>query len=98
LRLPVAAVPVEPQRGLEDRAGIEAATADAAAAFLSHEAGAHQNVDMARHRLQRNFERRRQLGDQQVFAIKLVEYLAANRVGERTEHRVEHQIIGSHDP
>jgi hypothetical protein len=48
---------------------------------------------MARHRLQRNLERRRQLGDQQVFAIKLVEYLAANRVGEGAKHRVEHHII-----
>jgi hypothetical protein len=45
------------------------------------------------HRLKRNLERRRQLADQQVFAIKLVEYLAANRVGERAEHRVEHQIV-----
>jgi len=63
---------------------------------LRHQAGAHQDVDVARHRLERNLERGRQFGDQQVFAIKLVEYLAANRVGKRAEHRIEHQIIGSH--
>jgi hypothetical protein len=44
---------------------------------------------VARHRLEGNLEWCRQLGDQQVFAIQLVEYLTANRVGERTKHRVE---------
>jgi hypothetical protein len=56
---------------------------------LSHETGAHQHLDVARHRLQRNLEWCRQLGDQQVFTIELVEYLSANRVGERSEHRVK---------
>jgi len=87
--LPIAAVAVEPQRRLKDRTSIEPAATDAAAALLGHETGAHQHLDVARNRLQRNLEWRRQLGDQQVFTIKLVEYLAANRVRECAEHRIE---------
>jgi hypothetical protein len=60
LRLPVLAVAVEPQRGLEDRPGVEAAPADPAGALLFDETGPDQHLDVARHRLQRNGERRRQ--------------------------------------
>jgi hypothetical protein len=56
---------------------------------LRHEAGTDQHLDMARYRLQRNLERRRQLGYQQVFAIELVEYLPSDRIGERAKHQVE---------
>jgi len=52
LRLPVFAVAVEPQRGLEDRAGFEPAAADPAGALLRDEAGADQNLNVARHGLQ----------------------------------------------
>jgi len=93
LRLPIAAVAVEPQRRLEDRAGVETAAADAAAALLGHQAGPHQHLDVTRHGLQRDGERRRQFGDQQVFTIQLVEYLAPDRVGERAEYRVKHRVI-----
>ena len=89
LRLPVAAVAVEPERGGEDRPGIELAAADPAATLLRHEPGPHQHLDMARHRLQRNIERRGELGDEQVFTIQSVEYRAPNRVGERAEDQIE---------
>jgi hypothetical protein len=56
--------------------------------MLGHQAGAHQHLNVPRHRLQGNRERRRQLGDQQIFAIQSVEYLAAHRVGKRAEHQV----------
>ena len=52
LRLPVFAVAVEPQRGLEDRPGVEAAPADPAGALLLDEAGPDQHLDVARYRLQ----------------------------------------------
>jgi len=52
LRLPVFAVAIEPQRGLEDRAGFEPAAADPAGALLRDEAGPDQNLDVARHGLQ----------------------------------------------
>jgi hypothetical protein len=94
LRLPIAAVPVDPQPGLKDGAGVEPAAADPAGALLRDETGAHQNLDMARHRLQRNLERRRQLGDEQIFAIQSVEYRAANRIGERAEHQIEGRVVG----
>jgi len=89
LRLPVAAVAVDPQRGFEDRSGVEPAAADAAALFLGHQPGAHQHLDVARYRLQRNRERRGEFGDRQVITIQSVEYLATHRVGERPEHEVE---------
>jgi hypothetical protein len=76
------------------RLPVTAVAADPAGAFLGDEAGAHQDLDVARHRLQRNLERRRQLGDQQVFAIQSVEYCAANRVGKCAKHLVEGLVIG----
>jgi hypothetical protein len=94
LRLPIAAVAIEPERSGEDRSGIDPAAADPAAALLRHQAGAHQYLDMARHRLQRNVERRSELGDQQIFTIQSVEYRASNRIGERAEHPVEDLTIG----
>jgi len=51
-------------------------------------------MDVARHRLQRDVERRRQLGDQQIFSIQSVEYRAPHRIGERTEHLVKGSFIG----
>lgn len=96
LRLPIAAVAVEPERGLKDRASVEAAAADPAATFLGHQPGAHQDLNVARYCLQRNVKRGRQLGDQQVFTIKLVEYLAPDRVRKRSEHRVEHRVVCVH--
>jgi len=96
LRLPIAAVAVEPKRGLEDRAGVEPAAADPAAALLGDQAGAHQNPNVARHRLQRDAERRRQLADHQVLPIQPVEYLASHRIYERAEHLVEDRFVGCH--
>jgi hypothetical protein len=96
LRLPIAAVAVDPQRRLEDWAGVEPAASDPAGALLRHQAGTDQHLDVARHRLERNRERRRQLGDQQVFAIELVEYLAPDRIGECAKHQVEGRFGGFH--
>jgi hypothetical protein len=79
---------------VKDGAGIEPAAADAAAALLRHEARAHQHLDVARHRLQRNVERRSELGDQQILLIQPVEYRAADGVGKRAEHLVEDLIFG----
>jgi len=93
LRLPVAAIPVEPQRSLKDRPRIEAAAADPARALLRHQPGTHQHLDVARHRLQRNVERRRQLCDEQVLPIQPVEDRTADRVGERAERQIERGII-----
>ena len=61
--------------------------------MLRHQTGAHQNVNVPRHSLQRNLERRRQFGDEQVVAIQPVEYLAAHRVGERAEHQIEGHFV-----
>jgi hypothetical protein len=86
--LPIAAVAVEPQRRLEDRPGVEAAAADPAGALLRDEACAHQDVDVTRHRLQRNGERLGQFGDEQVLTIKTVEDRSPDRVGQRAEYQV----------
>jgi hypothetical protein len=94
LRLPITAVAVEPERGGEDRPGIEPTAADPAAALLRHQPGPHQHLDVARHRLQRNLERRGELGDEQIFAIQSVEYFPPNRVGERTKDQIEGLVIG----
>ena len=94
LRLPVFAVAVEPQRGVEDRSGVEAAPADAAGALLPDEAGADEDLDVAGHRLQRNFERRGQLRDQQFRAIEPDQHRAPDRVGQRGEHAVEVRLGG----
>jgi len=94
LRLPVAAVTVKPPRGLEDRAGVEAAAADPASTLLGHEPGAHQHMDVARHRLQRDVERRRELGDEQVLTIEPREDRPPDRVGQRSEHQVEGLVVG----
>src|SRR5262245_28105586 len=56
LRLPVFAVAVDPHGRLIDRAGVETAAADAAGAFLGDEPGAHQHLDVAGHRLERDGE------------------------------------------
>ena len=92
LRLPVFAVAVEPQRGLEDRAGFEPAAADPARALLRDEAGADQNLDVARHGLQRNIEGRGQFRDEQIFAVQPRQHRAPHRIGKRREDAVEHHL------
>ena len=94
LRLPVLAVAVEPQCGLEDRPGIEPAPADAAGALLLDEAGPDQHLDVARHRLQRDVERRRQLRDEQIRAIEPRQHRAPDRIGERGKDAVEQRLPG----
>jgi hypothetical protein len=94
LRLPVLAVAVEPQRGLEDRPGIEPAPADAAGALLLDEASPDQHLDVARHRLQRNVERRRQLRDEQILAIEPRQHRPPDRIGERGKDAVEERFSG----
>jgi len=69
LRLPVFAVAVEPQRGVKDRPRIEPAPADPTDALLSDEAGADEDLAVARHRLQRDVERRGQPGGQPIGKI-----------------------------
>ena len=92
LRLPVLAVAVEPQRGLEDRPGIEAAPADPAGALLLDEAGADQHLDMARHRLQRDVKRRGQFRDEQILAVEPRQHRAPDGVGERGKDTVEQHL------
>jgi len=94
LRLPVLAVAVEPQRGLEDRPGVEPAPADPAGALLLDEAGPDQHLDVARHRLQRDVERRRQLRDEQILAIEPRQHRAPDRIGERSKDAVESRFFG----
>jgi len=94
LRLPVFAIAVEPQRGLEDRPGIEPASADPAGALLPDETGPDQHLDVARHRLQRDVERRGQLRDQQIRAIEPDQHRAPDRVGQRSENAVEVRLVG----
>jgi len=92
LRLPILAVPIEPQRGLEDRADIEAAPADPAGALLLHEPGPHEDLDVARHRLKRDVEWRGQFRDKQIFAIKPRQHGPPHRIGERREDAVERRF------
>ena len=94
LRLPVFAVAVEPQRSVEDRSGIEPAPADAAGTLLPDKAGADQHLNVARHRLQRDVERRGQLRNQQIGAVEPGQHRAADRIGERGEHAVERRRVG----
>jgi hypothetical protein len=94
LRLPVLAVAVEPQRGLEDRPGIEPAPADPAGALLLDETGADQHLDVTRHRLQRDIEWRRQLRDEQILAIEPRQHRASDRIGERGKDAVEQRLAG----
>ena len=92
LRLPVLAVTVEPQRGLEDRAGFEPVAADPAGALLRDEAGPDQDLDVARHGLQRDIERRGQFRDEQILAVEPRQHRAAHRIGKRGEDAVEHRF------
>ena len=94
LRLPVLAVAVEPQRGLEDRPGVEPAPADPAGALLLDEAGADKDLDVARHRLQRNVEPLGELRHQELAALEMHEDRAPHRIGQRREHLVEHGLVG----
>jgi len=94
LRLPILAVAVEPQRGLEDRPGVEPAPADPARALLLDEAGPDQHLDVARHRLQRDVERRRQLRDEQVLTIEPRQHRPPDRVGKRGKDAVEQRLSG----
>src|SRR5262245_25767244 len=57
LRLPILAVTVEPDRGVEDRPRRQAAAADAPGPFLRHQPGAHQHLNVLRHRLDRKSTR-----------------------------------------
>ena len=92
LRLPVFAVAIEPQRGLEDRAGFEPAAADPAGALLRDEAGPDQDLDVARHGLQRDIERRGQFRDEQILAIEPRQHRAPDGVGERGKDTVEQHL------
>src|SRR5262252_716602 len=57
LLLPVLAVTVHPHGCIEQRTGVETAAADTPAALLLDQPGAHQNLDVSRYGLERNFER-----------------------------------------
>ena len=92
LRLPIFAVAIEPQRGLEDRPGFEPAAADPAGALLRDEAGPDQDLDVARHGLQRDIERRGQFRDEQILAVEPREHRAPHRIGQRGEDAVEQRF------
>jgi len=93
LRLPIFAVAVEPERGLEDRPGFKPAAADPAGALLRDETGPDENLDVARHRLQGNVEGRGQFRDEQIFAVEPVQHRPPHRIGERRENAVEHRLL-----
>jgi hypothetical protein len=94
LRLPVAAVAVEPKRGPEDRAGIEPTAADPTRALLGDEPGAHQDLYVARHRLQRDVERLGKLGDQTIPAVEPGQDRSPHRVRQRAEYQVQCLVVG----
>jgi len=94
LRLPIFAVAVEPQRRLKDRPCIEPAPADTAGALLFDEAGPDQNLDVTRHRLQGDVERRGQLRNKQILAVETGQDRPADRIGERGKHTVERGRTG----
>src|SRR5262245_42097064 len=70
LLLPIPAVAIEPDGGLEDWTGVEPAAADATAALLPHQPGPHQHLDVLGDRLQRHWERSCNLRDQKLAAIE----------------------------
>jgi hypothetical protein len=92
LRLPILAVPIEPYSGLENRARIETTTADPAGALLFHETGPNEDLDVARHRLERDVEWRRQFRDEQILAIEPRQHGAPHRIGKSSEHAVERRF------
>ena len=92
LRLPILAIPIEPERGLEDRARIETTAADPTGALLLHESGPHEDLDVARHRLERDVEWRGQFRDKQIFAIEPRQHSPPHRIGERREDAVERRL------
>jgi len=94
LRLPVLAVAIEPDRGGKDRPGVEPAAADAAGALLRHETGAHEHLDVPRHGLQRDVERRRQFGNQPILPVERGQQGAPHRIGKRPENLVEDGAFG----
>jgi hypothetical protein len=94
LRLPVFAVAVEPQRGLEDRPGIEPAPADPTGALLPDEAGADQDLNVARDCLQRDVERRGQFRDEQIRAVEPGQHGTPDRIGQCGKHAVERRRVG----
>src|SRR6516162_10901238 len=89
LRLPILAVAVEPDRGVEDRPRRQATAADAAGPLLRHQPGAYQHLDVLRHRLQRDVEMLRDLRHQELLAVETAQDGAAYWIGERREHLIE---------
>ena len=49
---------------------------------------------MARHRLQRDVERRRKLGDEQILAVEPRQHRPPDRIGERGKDAVEQRFFG----
>jgi hypothetical protein len=93
LLLPVLGVAIQPDGRIEQRAHIEAAAADASTALLLHHSGPHQNLDMARHALQRDVEGRREFGLEQRLTVEPLQDPAADGIAKRTEHPVEPRIV-----
>src|SRR5690349_14687844 len=91
--LPMCAVTVEPDGSGKDGAGVEAAPADTSGSLLVHQTSAHQDVDMAGYRLQRDIERRREFGDKQLLLAKACQYGAPHRVAQSEEHLVEQRRL-----
>src|SRR6516162_991499 len=89
LRLPILAVAVEPDRGVEDRPSGQATAADAPGPLLSHQPGAHQHLDVLRHRLQRDVEMLRDLRHQELLPVETAQDGAAYRIGKRRKHLIE---------
>src|SRR5262249_4713423 len=89
LRLPILAVAVEPDCGVEDRPRHPAAAPDAPGPCLGHQRGAHEHLDGLRHRLQRDVEMLRDLRRQELLPVETAQDGAAYRIGERREHLIE---------
>jgi hypothetical protein len=90
----VFAVAVEPERRRQHRSGIEAAATDAPGAFLAHQSCADQDLDVARHRLQRDIEWRCEFGHQQCAFIQPPQDRAPGRIRESEEYSVKQRLIG----
>ena len=89
LLLPIFAVAVEPDRGLEDWTGVQPAATDPAGALLPHQTCPNEHLNVLGDRLQRDCERGRDFRHQELAAIESDQDRAAHRVGQCGKYLVE---------
>src|SRR5260370_26810 len=93
LLLPVLAVAIEPDGGVEDRAGVQAASADPPGSLLVDETGANQDLDMLRYRLQRDREGRGDFRNQKLATAEPAQNGAPDRVRKRRKHLAQAGVV-----